>query len=88
MFAHPLTSFWSHLEASNCHIEKKPKNRRFLTDFSNYRIFLYPPLWMAPVLTPVKLDRRPAMPAAARLDASVAACLGWFYLLIENDHVD
>ena len=23
MFAHPLTSFWTHLEASNCHIVTK-----------------------------------------------------------------
>ena len=23
MFAHPLTFFWTHLEASNCHIEKE-----------------------------------------------------------------
>ena len=41
MFAHPLTLFWSHLEASNYHIENKLKNRRVFTDFSNYSIFPY-----------------------------------------------
>ena len=41
MFAHPLTSFWTHLEASNCHIVQNPKNRRFLPEISKSRIFPY-----------------------------------------------
>ena len=44
MFAHPLTSFWTHLEASNCHIEKIKKIVVFLIDFSNSRIFQYFPV--------------------------------------------
>ena len=38
-FAHPLTSFWSHLEASNCHIVKKQKNRCFLPGISKIPYF-------------------------------------------------
>ena len=42
MFAHPLTSFLSYLEASSSHMGKNMKNRRFLlnyTDFPHFSVF-------------------------------------------------
>ena len=38
MFAHPLTSFWTHLEASNCHIVKN-KKLCFSKEIPKSRIF-------------------------------------------------
>ena len=39
MFAHPLTSFWSHLEASNCHIVKSEHYCRFINGTSKIHYF-------------------------------------------------
>ena len=49
MFAHPLTSFWTHLEASNCHIEKNQKNNCLLVFLSSIsgRRGSYDPIYAA-----------------------------------------
>ena len=38
MFAHPLTLFWSHLEASSCHIVILFVNQRFLSFFTIWQL--------------------------------------------------